>query len=64
MGYDTSDSIASVEDTTRALAFILNTYREHERTRLTSKAIQERMNAKFDPRLHNAIWKRLIELMV
>ena len=48
---------------TEALAFILNTYREHVRDSLSAKTIQNRMDTRFDKSLHPAIWTKLLELI-
>ena len=42
------------------LAFVLNTIREHKRDQLSAETIQGRMDEKFNPNLHNAIWRELL----
>jgi len=42
------------------LAFVLNTIRESKRDQLSAETIQGRMDEKFNPNLHNAIWRKLL----
>ena len=42
------------------LAFVLHTIRESKRDQLSAETIQGRMDEKFNPNLHNAIWRELL----
>ena len=47
--------------TSEHLAWLLNTVRDHQRNTLPALEIQRRMDSKFPPNEHRALWEKLLE---